>query len=69
MQSGGGCDCCDTLFYEQEGDHDFDTDIPGGSHVGFVAMIEVVALMIGDIVQCYSADNMTILATSLRDVR
>jgi len=32
-----------------------DTDVPGGSAVGLVAMIEVVALMIGDIVQCYSA--------------
>ena len=32
-----------------------DTDVPGGSRIGLVAMIEVVALMIGDIVQCYSA--------------
>jgi phosphatidylserine decarboxylase len=32
-----------------------DTDVPGGTGVGLVAMIEVVALMIGDIVQCYSA--------------
>jgi phosphatidylserine decarboxylase len=31
-----------------------DTDVAGGSYVGLVAMIEVVALMIGDIVQCYS---------------
>jgi phosphatidylserine decarboxylase len=31
-----------------------DTDVEGGSYVGIVAMIEVVALMIGDIVQCYS---------------
>jgi phosphatidylserine decarboxylase len=31
-----------------------DTDVAGGSGVGRVAMIEVVALMIGDIVQCYS---------------
>lgn len=31
-----------------------DTDVPGGSGVGLVAMIEIVALMIGDIVQCYS---------------
>lgn len=31
-----------------------DTDVPGGTRVGLVAMIEVVALMIGDIVQCYS---------------
>lgn len=31
-----------------------DTDVPGGTHIGLVAMIEVVALMIGDIVQQYS---------------
>ncbi|MCA9770955.1 MAG: phosphatidylserine decarboxylase [Myxococcales bacterium] len=31
-----------------------DTDVPGGTGVGHVAMIEVVALMIGEIVQCYS---------------
>ena len=31
-----------------------DTDVPGGSGVGLVAMVEVVALMIGEIVQCYS---------------
>jgi phosphatidylserine decarboxylase len=31
-----------------------DTDVEGGSQVGIVAMIEVVALMIGDIAQCYS---------------
>lgn len=31
-----------------------DTDVPGGSLVGLVAMIEVVALMIGNIIQCYS---------------
>ena len=31
-----------------------DTDVPGGSQVGRVAMIEVVALMIGEIVQAYS---------------
>ncbi|MDJ0722998.1 MAG: phosphatidylserine decarboxylase [Desulfobacterales bacterium] len=31
-----------------------DTDVPDGSCVGLVAMIEIVALMIGDIVQCYS---------------
>ncbi|HJV67414.1 MAG TPA: phosphatidylserine decarboxylase [Geomonas sp.] len=31
-----------------------DTDVPGGTEVGLVAMVEVVALMIGDIVQCYS---------------
>jgi phosphatidylserine decarboxylase len=31
-----------------------DTDVAGGTGVGWVAMIEVVALMVGDIVQCYS---------------
>lgn len=31
-----------------------DTDVPGGSQVGVVAMIEVVALMIGQVVQAYS---------------
>ena len=31
-----------------------DTDVPGGTGVGIVAMIEIVALMIGEIVQCYS---------------
>jgi len=31
-----------------------DTDVEGGTGVGLVAMIEVVALMIGGIVQCYS---------------
>ncbi len=31
-----------------------DTDVDKGAQVGLVAMIEVVALMIGDIVQCYS---------------
>ena len=34
-----------------------DTDVDGGSHVGFVAMIEIVALMIGEIVQCYSEER------------
>lgn len=33
-----------------------DTDVPGGTGVGLVAMIEVVALMIGDIVQAYSSE-------------
>ncbi|MEI7879329.1 MAG: phosphatidylserine decarboxylase [bacterium] len=32
-----------------------DTDVEHGTQVGLVAMIEVVALMIGDIVQCYSS--------------
>ncbi len=31
-----------------------DTDVPGGTGAGLVAMVEVVALMIGDIVQVYS---------------
>jgi phosphatidylserine decarboxylase len=31
-----------------------DTDVEGGTRAGLVAMIEVAALMIGDIVQCYS---------------
>ncbi len=34
-----------------------DTDVEGGTHIGLVAMIEVVALMIGDIVQCYSTSG------------
>ena len=34
-----------------------DTDVPGGTHVGLVAMVEVVALMIGDIVQAYSTEG------------
>jgi phosphatidylserine decarboxylase len=32
------------------------TDVSGGTGVGLVAMVEVVALMIGDIVQAYSAE-------------
>lgn len=34
-----------------------DTDCEGGTGVGLVAMIEIVALMIGNIVQCYSKDR------------
>lgn len=34
-----------------------DTEVDGGSQVGLVAMVEVVALMIGEIVQCYSASG------------
>jgi phosphatidylserine decarboxylase len=34
-----------------------DTDVAGGSGVGQVAMIEVVAMMIGSVVQCYSAEQ------------
>jgi phosphatidylserine decarboxylase len=31
-----------------------DTDCAGGTTVGLIAMVEVVALMIGEVVQCYS---------------
>ncbi|KIX12600.1 phosphatidylserine decarboxylase [Dethiosulfatarculus sandiegensis] len=31
-----------------------DTDVPGGTGVGLVAMVEVVALMVGEVLQCYS---------------
>ena len=34
-----------------------DTDVEGGSGVGLVAMVEIVALMIGDIRQCYSENS------------
>lgn len=34
-----------------------DTDVPDGSNVGLVAMIEVVALMIGEVIQCYSEEK------------
>jgi len=34
-----------------------ETDVPDGTQVGLVAMIEVVALMIGDVVQCYSRER------------
>lgn len=33
------------------------TDVPGGTGVGLVVMVEVVALMIGDLVQCYSSEG------------
>ena len=33
------------------------TDVPGGTGIGRVAMIEIVALMIGEIVQCYSRNR------------
>ncbi|MCL5808839.1 MAG: phosphatidylserine decarboxylase [Deltaproteobacteria bacterium] len=45
-----------------------DTDVPEGTQVGLVAMIEVVALMIGDIVQCYSEqryDNPSPIGTGM----
>ena len=31
-----------------------DTDVPEGTGVGLVGMVEIAALMVGDIVQCYS---------------
>ena len=34
-----------------------DTDVPGGTGVGLVAMVEVVALMVGEIQQCYSSED------------
>ena len=34
-----------------------DTDVDGGSQVGLVAMIEIVALMIGDIAEAYSEER------------
>ena len=34
-----------------------DTDVDGGTGTGLVAMIEVVAMMIGDVVQCYSEEG------------
>lgn len=34
-----------------------DTDVDGGTRAGLVAMIEVVAMMIGDIIQCYSEEG------------
>jgi phosphatidylserine decarboxylase len=34
-----------------------DTDCEGGTHIGYVAMIEVVALMVGQIEPCYSAER------------
>jgi len=34
-----------------------DTDVDGGTGAGLVAMIEVVAMMIGDVVQCYSEEG------------
>lgn len=34
-----------------------DTDVEGGTGIGLVAMVEIVALMIGDIVQAYSKER------------
>jgi len=34
-----------------------DTDVKGGAQVGLVAMIEVTALMIGEVSQCYSRER------------
>ena len=35
----------------------FNTDVVGGTGAGYVAMIEVAALMVGDIEQCYSLEE------------
>jgi phosphatidylserine decarboxylase len=34
-----------------------DTDVEGGTNAGLVAMIEVTALMIGEVIQCYSREQ------------
>ena len=34
-----------------------DTEVEGGSGIGTVVMVEIVALMIGDILQCYSVER------------
>jgi phosphatidylserine decarboxylase len=34
-----------------------DTDVEGGTGVGWMAMVEIVALMIGDIIQAYSEER------------
>lgn len=34
-----------------------DTDTENGSNIGLVAMVEVAALMIGEIIQCYSSEK------------
>jgi phosphatidylserine decarboxylase len=34
-----------------------DTDVDGGDGVGIIAVIEVVALMVGQVVQCYSEEQ------------
>ncbi len=34
-----------------------DTDVPNGTNIGIVAMIEVVAMMIGAVQQCYSKEK------------
>jgi phosphatidylserine decarboxylase len=44
------------------------TDVPGGTQIGLIAMVEIVALMIGDIVQNYSDyryDNPIAVGTGL----
>lgn len=33
------------------------TDVENGSNIGFVAMVEIAALMIGEIIQCYSSEK------------
>lgn len=45
-----------------------DTDVIGGAGIGLVAMIEVVALMIGEIVQCYSTHRYDAPQDVVRDM-
>ena len=45
------------LFKKQTGVTIIDTDVVGGTAIGLVAMVEIVALMIGDIVQSYSDER------------
>ncbi|MCX7981751.1 MAG: phosphatidylserine decarboxylase [Syntrophales bacterium] len=45
-----------------------DTDVPNGTKAGLVAMIEVVAMMVGGITQCYSEsfyDNPTVIVPGM----
>ena len=46
-----------------------DTDVDGGARIGLVAMVEVAALMIGEIVQCYSAEGYADPCPVVRDMR
>ena len=55
MQSICGCYGRNSVFQEHRTVTIINTNVPGGSQVGLVAMIEVTALMIGEVVQCYSS--------------
>lgn len=46
-----------------------DTDVEGGTQVGLVAMIEVVALIIGEVVQCRPGSSTNVLLFQPRRVR